>query len=216
MNKTILIIIGAGILLAGGWYFAFQKGGSSPLPISKPETSQTASGENGGAKTNTYTGGLQKILGLGKSLKCTWSAEGASGTSWIKNGKFYTEVSAQGYNSKAIMKDNCMWAWADGQTQGVKTCYDSTEKMYEEFQGSEEQSEPESQGDTGNMEILSGVEYNCEPANVADAKFTPPSDVSFTDMSEIVPQDVKDLQNMSEEDLQELQDKAKEMMPGGM
>lgn len=209
MKKIILIILVVGVLLAGGWYFTTQKGSS---PVSKPgsDTTQNVSDDD------TYSGTLQKILGLGKSLKCTWSMEGAEGTSWIKNKNVYTEISAQGYESRAIMKDNCMWAWAEGQAQGVKTCYESTEEMYEELDKSEQQAQPDAGQSTEEVAIPSDVEYNCQPASIADSQFDPPADVNFLDMDELVPQTTEDMQDMSEEDMQELQDKMQEMLPEGM
>lgn len=208
MQKTLLITAGI-IVLAGIGYFAAQQAGV--LPPSLPGTSQAPTAP-GSSQQETVTGSLQKLLGMGKSLKCTWSAEEASGTSWIKNQNVYTEVQAQGQTSKTIMKDNCMWVWAEGQAQGVKSCYQSFEEMQEEAtaEGTEDGQ------DTGSAAVAPNVNYNCVPASIADSKFNPPQDVQFMDLNETMPSGIEDMQNMSEEELEELQQQMEEIVPEGM
>lgn len=159
-------------------------------------------GTEGGKSGADYQGSLEKILGLGKSLKCTWGVEGTSGTSWVKSGKVYSEMEAQGQISKTIVSDNCMWVWAEGQTQGVKSCYDSFAAMQQASADSNiEASAEQSAGDAG---ISPQVSYNCQAATVAESKFVPPSGVEFINLNEIVPTGVE---GMSQEELEEYQKK---------
>ncbi len=203
MQKIILIIAGA-ILLIGVGYFAAQQAGLLPTTVQKVTIPN-------GAEQETITGSIQNLLSRGESLKCTWSTEEASGTSWIKNQNVYSEVTAQEQTSKTIMKDNCAWVWMEGQAQGIKTCYESFDEMQQDIVTEDTETEPAE----GSISLPANVTYNCAVTTIEDSKFNPPQDVQFMDLEETLPA-MEDIQDMSQEELEQLQQQMEDMVPEGM
>ncbi|MEA2020642.1 MAG: hypothetical protein U9M98_02895 [Patescibacteria group bacterium] len=197
MKKILLILVPVLVVAGvGAWYFLGRSGGQ-PVTVRGPSSQSERAQES-----KTYTGTLQKMVGLGMSLKCTWEAEGNSGTSWVKGDQTYTEVNAEGQVAKVIAKDDCMWSWSEGQAKGIKMCYDTSEAMYAE---GESDTGDGSTSEVGAVKPPTDVQYNCRPATVSAGKFNPPSNVEFMDMQEMMQGNLEDLQNQAED-----------LMPEGM
>ena len=74
-------------------------------------------------------------------------------------------------HGEVIIKDNCMWSWSEGESQGMKTCFDAAEQdIWDEPQGAS----------------ASDVEYHCVPTVITDAKFIPPTNIEFMDLDEMM------------------------------
>lgn len=188
MKKVLPIILVGAVVLGAGAYFLSQNKGQ--LPTAQPEQQnqqESTSGQDSGQQER-FTGTLKKMLGLGKSLKCSWRrGEEGSGTTWVKNEMFYNEVTSEGQQGRVIFKDDCMWSWQEGKTQGVKMCF-SPEQADEMLSGETESSQEseDSQTETTEANVPTDVEYNCQPAVVSDAKFNPPKDIQFMDMDQLM------------------------------
>jgi hypothetical protein len=185
MKKALpLILIGA-VVLAAGAYFLSQNNQTMPETAEPEQQEQQMSEEQ--EQTNdqsSITGNLKKILGMGRSLKCSWSSGDASGTTWVKNGMFYNEVSAEGNQARTIFKDDCMWSWQEGKEQGVKMCY-SPEEAEEIISGQSEETQENTGMDTDES-VPADVNYNCQPATVSDSRFEPPADIQFLDIQQMM------------------------------
>lgn len=151
MKKKILIIVGIVVLLVaavGTYFFFFRKGG--------------------GAKIYSFAD-LKAAVELGIPLKCSYTIGETQSQGYIKGEKWHGKVKmADGAEGDIIMKDNCMWSWKDGETTGVKMCFevDEGESMWDQSQDS-------------------GVEYVCKPAVFGDNVFDLPEDVDFMDTDEL-------------------------------
>ncbi|MFW6143549.1 MAG: hypothetical protein ACOC4Z_01305 [Patescibacteria group bacterium] len=199
MSKILLIAVALVLIVGGGWYITSYR--TSPVP---QEVEQSTEKE-------TYSGTLETLINSGKSLKCTWSSEDTGGISWIEGEKIYAEVEAQGQTAKTIMKDNCIWSWAEGQETGVKNCYSSFEEMQQDMEGTQQTDTEEDQ--TADVTNLTDIEYSCEATEIPTSKFAVPSNVSFIEVDETVPQNGEDVQEITEEDMGEIEDKVQEMLP---
>lgn len=149
--------------------------GQESAPVEK-ETEEQTGGEE------SYSGSLQKMMGLGIPLKCEWKRdETYYGSSWVKGDKSYSEVFNEGKTGKVIFKDDCMWSWEEGNPQGFKMCMEPTEEDMEAPEGVEQpQTEQAPMGPPKDMN------YSCRPAVFTDAKFNPPSNVNFMSMEEMM------------------------------
>ncbi len=187
MKKMLPIIVVVLIIGAIGGYFLVQREnlpvdqivdseGSQDIDWSDQEGVQEDIGVEDDAE-DIYTGTLKYMVGLGIPLRCDLQTADYSGTTWVKGESFYTEVDSDGQTGKIIFKDDCLWNWSEGESQGVKMCFDPEEA--EEIISGQTDS-PET------TDLPTGVEYNCRPAAITDAKFNPPSNVEFMDMDELM------------------------------
>ncbi len=186
MNKVLLVIV---LVVAvggvGAWYF-WARPAEDAVDVSDETTEEVVLQED-----ETFTDTLKNIVGLGRSLRCTWEVEDASGTTWVKDEQTYTEVSAAGRQGNIIVKDSCVWAWTEGEEQGIKLCYETTEDVYTEG-GEDAESEDFSQ--VSSFSLPTDVEYNCRPATVSADRFNPPSNIEFMDMQDLTPSSLEGLQ----------------------
>lgn len=165
----IIVLVVVVVIGVGAWMF-FGKGEVS-LPASGPGVVEKKAGE----EAEEFVGKIKDVVDLGTAMKCTYLQGDFTGESYIKGRKMYGEVSQQGKKGYIIIKDNCMWNWSPGESQGVKMCFE------EDFWDM-----PEESGREGQVSVPIEAEYRCVPAVFSDAKFNPPADVSFMDLDELM------------------------------
>lgn len=171
MKKVLPIVIIISALAIGGWVFLGK--GKSGVSMPVPGEVKKEAGEKG----EEFVGKIKEVVQKGVPMKCTYTQEGFTGTSYIQGKKMYSEVAQTGKVGYVIIKDNCMWSWSQGENQGVKMCYE------EDFwEMSEEHTEE------GKAAVPVEAEYRCTPAIFTDAKFNPPASVNFMDMDEMMKQ----------------------------
>lgn len=173
MKKLLPIIIILVIVIGGaiGAYLILGKGGLS-LP-SMPGEIKKESGESG----EEFIGQIKDVVARGIPVKCTYTQSGTTGTSYIKGKKVYGEMTAQGKQGYVIMKDNCMWTWNKGETQGAKMCFEEDIwDMSEDY------------AQEGQASLATEAEYHCLPAIVSDSQFEPPASVNFVDLDQLMQQ----------------------------
>ena len=176
----ILVVVVLAVLAVGGWYFLFRGGQVPGMPSGGGQGILTPEKEQ-----QSFTGKLQDALSLGQSMKCTWQEDADNfGTAYIKNEKVYSEVTSDGKKAFMITVDNCTYTWEEGATEGYEMCFEPTET--EEMAVTpgvgvgEEEVPEEYQGQTPK------VDYNCQPAVVADSMFNPPAGVKFINPQEMM------------------------------
>jgi len=138
---------------------------------------------------------IKDLLGLGQEQKCTWKSEvegdKSNGTMMIKGTKFkQTAVSKIGDQPETAMEiiSDGVWTYLwnpKTKEQGMK------------IKVTEEQREDTQKLANGSFDFGKEFNFDCSPANVSDAEFTPPTDVDFMD-------------------LEALQNQFKDMMPSGI
>lgn len=120
-----------------------------------------------------FTGKLKDALLLGQSMECTWTKEGKDfATAFIKDKKVYSEAIYEDKKMYSIVRDNCVYTWGEGQTQGFKMCFEPTEA--EDNWMDMEGAPP------------ADIDYHCRPTMLTDAKFEPPTNVNFTSLEEMM------------------------------
>ncbi len=152
------------VLAVGAWLFLGKGKGGVGLPV--PGEIKKETGQQG----ESFTGKLKEAVARGIPMKCTYSQEGTTGTSYIKGNKVYGEITGQGKTGYVVMVDKCMWSWNKGETQGIKMCFE--ENVWE--------------GEKGEGSVATEAEYNCSPALVSDSQFNPPSNVKFLTIEEMM------------------------------
>lgn len=147
----ILIIIGFGayLVLSGGKVNFTGTG----FNVSKTITN----------KSETFVGDLKAAIKRGIPFKCTIKQENMEGTGYMKNKKYYAEITRNGKEGYILISDNCMFTWDKGKPQGVKMCFDR------DIWETEETGAPQG-------------EVNCTMTPVSDSLFVLPTNVNFIDM----------------------------------
>lgn len=171
MKKALPIIIAVvAIVIVGFLAWNFLGKGEVSVPVPGAEIKKEA-GEAG----EEFVGKIKDVVTKGVPMKCTYAQDGTSGTSYVKGKKMYGEVTAEGKQAYVIIKDNCMWSWSEGETQGFKTCFEEDFwEMSEEY------------AQEGKASVPTEAEYRCAPAVFPDSKFNPPASVNFMTMEQMM------------------------------
>lgn len=162
MKKTLPVILAVlfGLVVVG--FLVFKRQSTSPAQISP----------QGASLEETFVGRLKEAVMKGVPLKCTWQQGDYLSEGYIKGEQYYGKMQTPQGESYVIMKDNCMWAWAKGEAQGVKNCFVPEE----------------GETDFWEMEEAPQNVLNCVPATITDSQFEPPTEVNFVDMQQIMQQ----------------------------
>ncbi len=166
----IIVVVVIAVLAVGAWMFLGKGKGGISLPT-VPGVVEKEAGEEG----QEFVGKIKDVVARGVPMKCTYTQGDFIGTSYVKGEKMYGEVSQQGKTGYVIIKDNCMWSWSTGETQGVKMCFEG-----DFWETSEEYTQE------GQVTVPTEAEYRCAPAVFTDAKFNPPADINFVDLDELM------------------------------
>ena len=174
MKKSLPLIIVLAVIVVGLTTWNFLGRNKQALIENGVQQTETTQEE---AKGESFTGKIKDAFMKNIPLKCTYKVdESNSGTGWIKDQKYYGEIIADGKKAFIILIDNCMWVWNEEEKdKGIKMCFvqQQDEDFWESFEESQE---------------VAGYNYNCSPAIINDAVFTPPADVNFTDIDELMNQ----------------------------
>lgn len=169
MKKILPIIIVLVIIVAAlaGWFLMGKGKKTTNQGGSKQTTQEEAKGES-------FSGKIKDAFMRNIPLKCTYKTDDNNfGTGWLKNKRYYGEITANGKQGFIILVDNCLWTWDKEKAEGVKMC----------FKVEEGKSIWDDMGQQGNQ---FNDNYNCAPSVVNDAVFTPPSNIKFTDIDEMM------------------------------
>lgn len=100
--SLVMVLILAGFLLSGcGKKTATQTGQGTE--------SQTTGQEQ------SFTGKIKDALLKGASLKCTWENGETVSVGYIKEKKYYGEITNKGKTVYMLLKDNCLWTCVGGK-----------------------------------------------------------------------------------------------------
>lgn len=163
----VLVVVAVGLV---GWRF-LGKGEQTATPAGETQQTQTVQEET---KGESFTGKIKDAFMKNIPLKCTYKMDDKNfGVGYLKNKKYYGEITANGKVGYVILVDNCLWSWSKEQPQGVKMCFEPKE-------GEDIWSDIEKEQQTADYE------YTCAPSVVSDSLFTPPADIKFMDVDEMM------------------------------
>jgi hypothetical protein len=123
-----------------------------------------------GKSTNSYTfKALKAAIALGIPLKCSYKINNVDYEGYVKGKQWRGKIKFgnAGKMGEVIMKDNCLYSWEEGTTQGMKTCFDKDI------------------WDTNQQQETPDVEYLCAPALIDDSKFALPTNINFVDLKQL-------------------------------
>jgi len=185
-NKPMLAVIAVlVILLLLGAFFFMKK---SDKPATSGTTGDTTmEQEEGNDDTSMMENGkntLMGIMGMGKSLECSFSYETAgkaasTGLMFISGqkvyGEFGSEVGGKQATTNMIQDGEYIYMWGSAMPEGIKMKAVTTVPT-----GGAGVTTPQN---TQYFDPNQQMDFKCKPWNADNAKFTVPSDVTFRDMS---------------------------------
>lgn len=181
MNKKLLVAILIVVLILAGiiGYFATQnKKAATTTSTQNNQETQTA-------PTSATPDFVKAMQGTG-SVKCTYTYSDVTTTSYIKDGKIRTEMSAKGVTNNSIMVNKVVYSWATGQKTGMMIDTTAmTAKVTPGATGTQNYKDVDSLKND-----LESYKPQCSNETIADTMFEKPADVTFTDYSKMM-QDVK-------------------------
>lgn len=178
MKNLVPVVVILLLLGVGGYYVMNSKSMNKPPASEQKVTTSPTQGSG-------LFGSIKDALSKSVSLKCEYPdpRTKATVTTYIKNGAVRVMgMSIQNNkSSNAIMKDNKMWIWTEGETQGMML------DLTIPATGKKVTGEPtrEDQRERVLAEMEKYKNY-CKTEVVADSLFTPPSDVKFTDLQNLM------------------------------
>lgn len=191
-NNKLPIIIVVVILLVIGGFFVLANINKTNAPTmtqdqngQQMQAGQAMQEQEGGS----FMGALKDVIAKGTAFKCTSSVDTESGQGVIEGtvqgNNYLGKANVQGKMANILMKENCMWTWEEGKTNGFKTCFELAEgqtSMWGQY----------------NQAALD-ANVNCAPTVVGPGTFNPPANVNFIDMDQAMDG------QLSEEQMQQLE-----------
>ncbi len=170
------VLVLAVIIVLGVSYFFLKDGGSADNVVVSYNVEEAGSADKSSG-VEMITGSLKDMIARGSGLKCSYEIDGNVYEGYIKGANYKGSIdTAEGQMGQVIVKDNCSYTWIEGQSQGIKACYDESE-IESGGQGSDVWKQVDYGGD---------VVYNCESYNISESMFNLPSNVEFVDVNSMM------------------------------
>lgn len=129
---------------------------------------------------SSFFGTLSDAMHLGQSMKCTWSSDDGSGTTYIKGDNVRTESTTDGITGYVIGTNDCTYIWEKGSSEGMMLC--DTGSFAEDLEDDSDSSEwLDDNGDDTYFENEMDTDVECHAEIINDSLFTPPSEINFID-----------------------------------
>ncbi len=179
---AIVIIVAIVAAIGTGGYYAAKSSNQSKVRTEREQ--DTTSSENSVQGTTTTSVSVRNLLGLGKSLSCSFTrADGSnttSGTVYISGadghlrGDFTTTLkSGNTVESHMIQKDNKSYLWSSAQgKQGIVMNMSGGPSMMQSTTSAQ-----------SSVNIDEALDYRCSDWTADASRFKTPSTVIFTDFS---------------------------------
>ncbi|NMC36038.1 hypothetical protein GYA49_03250 [Candidatus Beckwithbacteria bacterium] len=187
LKRYFILLVGAVLLASCSLPGAGKQGNNG---------NQAGAGNQAG-KGNPFSGSLKAAMELGVPIKCSSSVDtddGQGQVDGIIQGNQYAGImTMNGQKANVLLTDNCMWSWKEGDTSGIKMCFEPAE-------GSEDDNTPFGNIDPNQL----NENVNCMPTVISPSTFTPPSNISFIDVDDamngnLTPEQRQQLEQMGED-----------------
>ncbi len=179
MQKNILLIVGAIVLLLVVGAVAFMQLGKSS---SKPSADATVSQQKTDSGESMAKGTIQSLLSAGKNVSCTYTTgkdkNVTNGTIYVADKKMRADFTLQGADGKnmdshMIQDGDYSYFWSSAMPTGTKMKISALPKVT-----------PAPNTQTQNADLNKEYDMKCSSWSVDGSMFTPPADVKFTDMTD--------------------------------
>ncbi len=180
-TKVFLSLVVVALVLAG-CKFPWQK--------ASPETSGGQK-QTGGSVAEKIGSSLKDAFGLGKSMKCTYTAPGGAVTTiFVKDKKVRIEgaqfSTATDMGGGMINDGEWIYIWNNTEKEGMKYQISALKTIAENQENGEEFTLKD-WADFGKWVTENEKRYDmkCDGTVLADSQFVPPSDIKFQDLTEM-------------------------------
>ena len=192
MNKqTIVIAVVLLLVAASGYYFVNSSSEQSTPNIENQEQSESTNDAPSLSDRLQGRGSLMSFLGLGRTVRSTYSHSDTE-ANVTSEGEFFYDGTSEKFRVDSTTKDDSgtyimhmindgefAYLWSEGEDEpfAMKMSADvHSEANAQEFAGPTDDSNRQ-------VSVDAEVEYDCDSWRVDSSKFVPPSDVVFTDMA---------------------------------
>lgn len=175
MNKTLLVVLIAGVLGIGG-YFYFEKEGNE---MAEQTASQT---EEGGVKQTGKKIAFSQFVNQGGSYKCTVhqfiSDTDTTGTMFVDKGlmrgMFETETQGVKVSSNILVREGFTYTWSSTMPQGIKMAVKKDEGGVDT-----------STSGANSWNVDDVGDYECVAWDADQTTFVVPSNIVFMDLADL-------------------------------
>lgn len=175
MNKTLLIVLVALVLVVGGYFYFTGEQNEMVQDTTSGEVTQKPTG-----KKIAFT----EFIKQGGSYKCTVNQNTGdtetSGTMFISKdlmrGMFETNTQGAKVSSNILVRDGFTYSWSSAMPQGVKMAVVKGETTPNENIGT---------SGTYSWNADQIGDYDCEAWNADQATFAVPSNIEFMDLADL-------------------------------
>lgn len=181
----ILIIVFLAISLPIGAYFGYKTLKKTTVPSDGGANLTKVTEKKAQDEESIFSGKIADLIGLGKSLKCTYTMneqEGAAGTGTVyvsgtkmRGDTTITMENSANIDSHFISANNVMYTWTSASPQGYKIAVD--QETINDTSPSEIPDEAKA--------LQEKLDYKCLPWLPDQSLFELPADVEFIDFSEL-------------------------------
>lgn len=183
MNKKVIIVIVAGVLILGGGVAAYtltRSDDAETNTVQQDNTDERTDREQANAG-NTTDASIKEFLAAGENKKCTFIDADTSGTAHFASGQRmrldYRQAGDDPSSGSMIIRTDKQYIW-DGETKEGMTFAFSAEERSETGQNTNQES----------VDTNKNYRFTCESWNVDENLFTPPTDVTFQDFTQLMQQ----------------------------
>ena len=193
-NKLVLfgLIMGAAFLLSG----CGQKANDT-AKTDKAIEEKTAAEDSANSPASENNTSLKDLMAMGKSMECTWTTtddkgKSSTGTVDISGSKFKMTLAMDkpdgtGKSNFYTLNDGTwVYSWGDAMKgTGMKISLADAQKMGQEAQNNPPAGSPAGIPSGSQNDWQKNYNYDCNPWEVSETAFTPPTDVNFVDTANI-------------------------------
>lgn len=185
MTKNLIVytVIGAVIVIGGGYFLLMSKSASAPVSESEVQGTKTSVQSEDSVDDSLVS--MRDLVAKGESVECAYDMDvqysKSNGTVYIADGKVrgnfnitvsMSQAGTQEFKAYMIAEGDTSYVWSSAMNQGFKIPIP--------------ENQPENAPQSG-VDYNQKLNYTCKPWNKDSSFFVPPADITFSD-APIVPQ----------------------------
>ena len=171
VNKKVILVIAALVVLGIIGFFVFGKKSANPLPVPTSQESTQSANQN-------QPSSLKDLLSKGIAQTCTFTNDTTQGTVMVSAGKmrgdFAVTTDGKTTQSHMIVDGTTSYIWTEGQTTGFKMAFNP-----------EATAQPAAPGaaPAGGINTDQKLDYTCNPGVADSSVFNLPAGINFMEFA---------------------------------